>query len=513
VERHDAIQALRETQSDFRAIRSELTEVKDVERLLSRLHGQSGNPREVQVLSQSLKALPGLKQILKGSTSSCLNRLADQLHPLPELTEKLDAWLVDEPPVTLKDGGVIREGVHAELDELRAASTEGKDWLASFQVQEQERTGIKSLKIRHNKVFGYYIEVSKANLELVPEDYQRKQTLVNAERFITPALKEVENKILGAQDRSVALEQELFAELRGNVLEFTLQIQESASALAETDVLAGLTEQAMQGGYCRPEMASDGQMDIRDGRHPVIETLEDAERFVPNDTFMDLEGDQLHLITGPNMAGKSTYIRQVALITLMAQVGSYVPASFAKIGVVDRIFTRVGASDDLARGRSTFMVEMQETANILNNATANSLVILDEIGRGTSTYDGISIAWAVAEHLHNQPDHKAKTLFATHYHELTQLEETLSGVRNYSVAVREKGDQIVFLRKIVEGAADRSYGIQVGRLAGLPDPVVSRAKEILFGLEAGSHAKGQPQILHPKSRKKKDDPDQMSLFD
>ena len=513
IQRHDAVQTLREQQADYRSIRSELSSVKDVERLLARLHGQSGNPREVQALSQSLRSLPALKETLVQSDSTLLVNIGERLHPLPELTDKIDSWLVDEPPVNLRDGGVIREGIHEELDELRAASTEGRDWLASFQVAEQERTGIKNLKIRHNKVFGYYIEISKSNLDLVPEDYQRKQTLVNAERFITPALKEVENKILGAQDRSIILEQELFSELRSSVLDDTVQIQESAMALAETDVLAGLTEQAMQSGYCRPNMAENGEIEIRDGRHPVIETLEDAERFVPNDTYLDQEGDQLHLITGPNMAGKSTYIRQVALITLMAQIGSYVPASSASINPVDRIFTRVGASDDLARGRSTFMVEMQETANILNNATADSLVILDEIGRGTSTYDGISIAWAVAEHLHNQQAHKAKTLFATHYHELTQLEESLNGVRNFSVAVREKGDQIVFLRKIVEGAADRSYGIQVGRLAGLPDPVVSRAKEILFGLEAGSHDKGQPQILHPRARKKKDDPGQMKLFE
>ena len=512
-ERHDAIQALRDTQADFRAIRKELAEVKDMERLLSRLHSQSGNPREVQALSQSLRALPNLKTVLAGSRSVLLQRLGDQMHTLPELTEHIDGWLVEEPPVNLKDGGVIRQGVHAELDELRAASTEGRDWLAKFQVEEQEKTGIKNLKIRHNKVFGYYIEVSKANLDLVPEDYQRKQTLVNAERFITPALKEVENKILGAQDRSVILEQELFAQLRQEVLTHTMSIQESASALADLDVLAGLTETAMQHGYCRPDMMSNGQIEIRDGRHPVIETLEDSERFVPNDTYLDLLEDQVHLITGPNMAGKSTYIRQVALITLMAQLGSYVPASSARIGVVDRVFTRVGASDDLARGRSTFMVEMQETANILNNATPDSLVILDEIGRGTSTYDGISIAWAVAEYLHNDAAHKAKTLFATHYHELTQLSETLMGVKNYSVAVRERGEQIVFLRKIIEGAADRSYGIQVGRLAGLPDPVVGRAREILFGLEAGSQAPGQPHILQPRSRKKKDDPDQMSLFE
>ena len=510
--RHQAVETLLTQQADYRGIREGLGDVKDLERLLARLHSSSGNPREVQAMAQSLRALPGLKSLLASSPSPRLHQLGGELQPLPELTAHIEASLVDEPPANLKDGGVIREGVHSELDELRAASTEGRKWLANFQVEEQERTGIKSLKIRHNKVFGYYIEVSKSNLELVPEDYQRKQTLVNAERFITPALKEVENKILGAQDRSVALEQELFSALREEVLKYTLEIQQSAGALAEIDVLTGFAERALRLSYCKPQMTEDGVLDIRDGRHPVIETLEDAERFVPNDSYLNDQDYQLHILTGPNMAGKSTYIRQVALITILAQMGSYVPASEAKLSVVDRVFTRVGASDDLARGRSTFMVEMQETANILNNATPKSLVILDEIGRGTSTYDGISIAWAVAEHLHNRPESKAKTLFATHYHELTQLPETLSGAKNFSVAVRERGEQIVFLRKIVEGAADRSYGIQVGRLAGLPEPVVNRAREILFGLEAGQHGKGQPQLLQPKPRRKKEDPDQMKLF-
>lgn len=511
-QRHQAVESLLERQADYRGIRGELGEVKDLERLLARLHSSSGNPREVQALAQSLRALPLLKSLLADSPAPRLAELGSALQPLPALTDQVEAALVTEPPANLKDGGVIREGVHAELDELRAASTEGKKWLAKFQAEEQTRSGIKSLKIRHNKVFGYYIEISKANLDLVPEDYQRKQTLVNAERFITPALKEVENKILGAQERSVALEQELFAHLREEVLKCTLDIQQSAEALAEIDVLAGFAERALRLSYCRPVMCDDGVIDIRDGRHPVIETLEDGERFVPNDSYLDNTDYQLHILTGPNMAGKSTYIRQVALITILAQMGSYVPASSARISVVDRVFTRVGASDDLARGRSTFMVEMQETANILNNATPKSLVILDEIGRGTSTYDGISIAWAVAEHLHNRPESKAKTLFATHYHELTQLTESLSGAKNFSVAVRERGEQIVFLRKIVEGAADRSYGIQVGRLAGLPESVVARAREILYGLEAGQHGQGQPQLLQPKPRRKKEDPDQMKLF-
>jgi DNA mismatch repair protein MutS len=513
-ERHDAIEAMLNQRAVFRGVREQLGEVKDLERLLSRLHSGSGNPREVQALAQSLRALPDLKNTLAAvSVSARLQTLADALHPLPELTELVDASLVDEPPMNLKDGGVIRDGVHAELDELRSASTEGRQWLAKFQADEQTRTGIKSLKVRHNKVFGYYIEVSKTNLDLVPDDYQRKQTLANAERFITPALKEVENKILGAHERAVALEQELFAELREKILAETASIQASAAALAELDVLATFADRAMTLRYVRPEMSDDDVLDIRDGRHPVIETLEDAERFVPNDTYLDTREQQVHILTGPNMAGKSTYIRQVALIVILAQVGSYVPAASARLGVVDRVFTRVGASDDLARGRSTFMVEMQEAANILNNATPRSLVVLDEIGRGTSTYDGISIAWAVAEHLHNQPENKAKTLFATHYHELTQLPETLNGAKNYSVAVRERGEQIVFLRKIIEGASDRSYGIQVARLAGLPDSVVGRAREILYGLEAGSHTVGQPQLVRPKPRKaKEENKDQLELF-
>ena len=513
-DRHEAVDALLEQRAIFRALREQLGEVKDLERLLTRLHSGGGNPREVQTLSQSLRALPTIKETLGGiDRASRLQALSHTLCPLPELTHAIDTALVDEPPVNLKDGGVIRNGVHPELDELRNASTEGRQWLAKFQADEQNRTGIKSLKVRHNKVFGYYIEVSKANMDLVPEDYQRKQTLANAERFITPALKEVENKILGAHERAVNLEHELFGELREKVLAHTNEIQRSAGALAELDVLACFADRAMTLRYVRPEMREGDALDIRDGRHPVIETLEDAERFVPNDTTLDTREQQLHILTGPNMAGKSTYIRQVALIVILAQIGSFVPASEAKLCVVDRVFTRVGASDDLARGRSTFMVEMQETANILNNVTPRSLVILDEIGRGTSTYDGISIAWAVAEHLHQLPDCKAKTLFATHYHELTQLPETLSGAKNYSVAVRERGEQIVFLRKIVEGAADRSYGIQVARLAGLPDGVVSRAREILYGLEAGSHSTGQPQLVRPKPRKPKENKDQLRLFD
>ena len=531
--RHQAVASLLEHPSVFRALREHLGNVKDIERLLARLHGGGGNPREMQTLSQSLRAFPLIKETLGSfgvrsadcgvrsagsplegeSLGDRLSALAEELVPMPELTDAIDGALMDEPPSNLKEGGVIRNGVHPELDELRGASTEGRRWLAKFQADEQARTGIKSLKVRHNKVFGYYIEISKTNLDLVPGDYQRKQTLANAERFITPALKEVENKILGAHERAVALEQELFAELRDQVLTRTADIQRGATALAELDVLGSLAERALTLRYTRPTIHDGDGIDIRDGRHPVIETIEEAERFVPNDTLLDTREQQLHILTGPNMAGKSTYIRQVALIVILAQIGSYVPASRADIGVVDRVFTRVGAGDDLARGRSTFMVEMQETANILNNVTPRSLVVLDEIGRGTSTYDGISIAWAVAEHLHNIPQCKAKTLFATHYHELTQLPDSLPGAKNYSVAVRERGEGIVFLRKIIEGASDRSYGIQVARLAGLPDGVVARAREILYGLEAGAAGSGQPQLVRPKPRKAKEDQDQLKLFE
>lgn len=512
VQRHDCVDELVKNANTFRTQRELFKEIKDLERLIGRLNSSSGNPRDLLALSQSLRALPALQQILSQTASERFHSLNSEMEALPELTASIDSSIDDEPPVNLRDGGVIRSGFHAELDELRSAATEGRQWLAKFQADEQERTGIKSLKVRHNRVFGYYIEISKTNLALVPDTYVRKQTLVNAERFITPELKEVENKILGAHERAVVLEQQLFADIRSETVVHTRCIQETASALAELDVLSTLADRAMALRYVRPVMRDDDVLDLREARHPVIETLEDAERFVPNDTFLNTSDQQLHILTGPNMAGKSTYIRQVALLVILAQMGSFVPADAAEIGIVDRVFTRVGASDDLARGRSTFMVEMQETANILNNATDKSLVVLDEIGRGTSTYDGISIAWSVAEHLHNLPESKAKTLFATHYHELTQLPQTLNGVKNYSVAVREKNDRIVFLRKIIEGASDRSYGIQVGRLAGLPESVVERAKEILYNLEVGSEQKGLPHLVRPKPRKPKDDKNQMNLF-
>ena len=511
--RHDAVEALVKDRKLLADLRDAMAQVKDLERLIARLGAGSGNGRDLKALSVSLASLPDLKKKAAGHPVSLLASLAEAVTPLPELVDRIEKAIVDEPPVSTRDGGMIRKDYHQELDELKDAATEGRKWLAEFQTREQTRTGIKSLKVRHNKVFGYYIEITKSNLEAVPADYIRKQTLVNAERFITPELKEYENKILGAQERSLELEYELFVEIRNAAIQETPRIQQSADAIARFDALAALAERALALNYVRPTMTRETAIRIREGRHPVIEQMSEAERFVPNDTRLDGLENQLIVITGPNMAGKSTYIRQVAMIVVMAQMGSFVPAAEAEIGMVDRVFTRVGASDDLARGRSTFMVEMQETANILNNATARSLIVLDEIGRGTSTFDGISIAWAVAEFLHNNPRVKAKTLFATHYHELTDLALTMPGVKNYNVLVREKNDQIAFLRKIVPGSSDKSYGIQVARLAGLPQEVIDRAKEILENLEEGEFSEGgQPKIARHEIRKAKVHPNQLSLF-
>lgn len=501
VARHEAVDAIVLDRGLYQSLQSELGKVRDMERIIARLNGGGGNARDLRAVAESLAALPDVRNLVEGQGARRLAELGAAMVLLPDLVEQVETAIVDEPPVAVKDGGMFREGFHPELDELREAATQGRKWLADFQVREQERTGIKSLKIRHNRVFGYYIEITKSNLDGVPEDYTRKQTLVNAERFVTPELKEYENKILGAQDRAVELEAEFFSELRALVVEHTPDIQATAQALAEVDVLCGFADRALTGRYVRPIINEGDAIKLQEGRHPVIEVLSETERFVPNDTLLDELENQLIIITGPNMAGKSTYIRQVALIVIMAQVGSFVPAKAAVIGLVDRVFTRVGASDDLARGRSTFMVEMHETANILNNATSKSLIILDEIGRGTSTFDGISIAWSVAEFLHNTPEVKAKTLFATHYHELTDLARTMPGVKNYSVLVREQNNRIVFLRRIVAGAADKSYGIQVAQLAGLPDSVIDRAKDILKNLEEGEFSEtGQPQIAKKRKR-------------
>ena len=511
--RHDVVEWFSRNRSLLMQLREDLGEIKDLERLVARLGAGSGNGRDINAVAQSLEALPALHTHLSGQKTTRLNELLKDLTPMPDLVNLIRRAIEDEPPITIKDGGVIRKGYHEELDELRSAATEGRQWLADYQTREQERTGIKNLKVRHNKVFGYYIEITKSNLNDVPAEYTRKQTLVNAERFITPELKEYENKILGAQDRSMELEYELFLEIRNAVVNETDRIQRMAAALAELDVLATLADRALALRYVRPVMTEGDTVRIKDGRHPVIEAMTGAEPFVPNDTHLDGFENQLIIITGPNMAGKSTYIRQVALIVVMAQMGSFVPASEAEIGLVDRVFTRVGASDDLARGRSTFMVEMQETANILNNATKRSLIVLDEIGRGTSTFDGISIAWSVAEYLHNHEDVKAKTLFATHYHELTDLARTMPGVKNYNVLVREKNDRIAFLRKIVPGGADKSYGIQVARLAGLPGEVIERAREILTNLEEGEFGEsGEPKLAEHRPKKGKTDKNQMDLF-
>ncbi len=515
VARHDAVEILLKKRHDLDTLRSILAEIKDLERLLARLSSGSGNGRDIRALGLSLSRLPALQEALAPLPAPCLRELAAAIVPHPELVAHIERALVDEPPMSIKEGGVIRKGYHAELDVLRAAAHDGKQWIAELQAREIERTGIKSLKIRFNNVFGYFIEITKANLAQAPADYIRKQTVVNGERFITPELKEYENKILGAEDKSVALEYELFLELRNEVVAHTSALQQTAAAIAEVDVLAAFAERALTCRYVRPKMTADGPLSIRDGRHPVIELLPESGRFVPNDTLLDCVDNQLLIITGPNMAGKSTYIRQVALLVILAQMGSFVPAASAEIGVIDRVFTRVGAGDDIARGRSTFMVEMQETANILNNATSRSLIVLDEIGRGTSTFDGISIAWSVAEYLHNHAEVKAKTLFATHYHELTDIALTLSGVKNYNVLVSEKDDRIVFLRKIVPGAADKSYGIQVARLAGLPADVIARAKEILANLEEGELGEtGQPKLAQVRMRRATKSPteNQLSLF-
>jgi DNA mismatch repair protein MutS len=510
--RHDAVDLMVKNQTYLRSLRDVLKDIKDVERLISRIGSTSGNPRDVRTMGLSLRQMPMVKALLSGK-GTMLESLGETIVSLPELVALMDTAIVDEPPINLKDGGVIRPGYHAELDELREAATQGRKWLADYQATEIERTGIKSLKVRHNKVFGYYIEISKSYLADVPESYIRKQTLVNAERFITPELKEYENKIFGAQERSVGLEHEIFTEIRRQTVEHLETIQRNALAIGQVDVLSTFAERALSNKYTRPLMTDNGKLEIQDGRHAVVEQMPESERFVPNDTLLDRETHQLIIITGPNMAGKSTYIRQVALITIMAHMGCFVPAASAEIGIVDRVFTRVGASDDLARGRSTFMVEMQETANILNNATPKSLIVLDEIGRGTSTFDGISIAWSVAEFLCKNPAMQAKTLFATHYHELTDLTLTLPNVKNFSVLVKEKGDSITFLRKIVPGAADKSYGIQVARLAGLPDEVIERANDILDNLEEGEFGEtGQPKIAKKRPHKLKANISQLDLF-
>src|SRR5579862_720658 len=489
--------------------RDGLKPVRDIERTMGRLGQGGGNARDLMALRQSLEQIPVLK---------ALHPSASGMAEFPALIGLIQSAICDEPPVSTKDGGMFRPGYNAAPDELRAARGDGKDWIARLQQQEIETTGIKSLKVRYTSVFGYFIEVTKSNLASVPSRYVRKQTTVNGERFITPELKEMEGRILGADEQARHLEAELFARLRDEVLKELDALQRTASAIAILDAAASLAEVARLHGYCRPELTDGPRIHIRDGRHPVLDQNVAEEKFVPNDLELDARENRLLIITGPNMAGKSTYIRQAALLVLMAQIGSYIPAASAEIGLADRIFTRVGASDDLSRGQSTFMVEMNETVNIAKTATEKSLVILDEIGRGTSTFDGLSIAWSVAEYLHDAI--KARTLFATHYHELTELEMTRSGVKNFNIAVREWNEQIIFLRKIVRGGADKSYGIQVARLAGLPPEVINRAKEILGNLEqAELNADGRPVLAEapppgkrPRRRKEWTGKPQLSLF-
>jgi DNA mismatch repair protein MutS len=455
--------------------------VYDLERLISRASLGAANARDLIALKQSFSALPKIKLLLSRCESRLVFDMVSGWDDLPDIFALIDKAIYDDPPYTLREGRLIKKGYDAELDELRSISSEGKGWIAGIELRERERTGIGSLKVSYNKVFGYYIEVTKTNLANVPPDFIRKQTLANAERFITPELKEYEDKVLGAEEKILDMEYRLFQRVRESVAMQTVRIQDMARRLAILDCLASLAEAAAKNNYTRPVILDGDVLKIVEGRHPVIEQLSLEERFIPNDTLLDCEENQLVILTGPNMAGKSTYMRQVAVITLMAQMGCFVPAREAQVGLVDRIFTRVGASDFITRGQSTFMVEMNETANILNNATDRSLIILDEIGRGTSTFDGISIAWAVAEYIHAKL--RARTLFATHYHELTELALTMDRVKNYTVAIKEWNDQIIFLRRVVEGGADKSYGIQVARLAGLPQAVIQRAKEVLANLE------------------------------
>ena len=519
-ERLDAVTELNMQAMLREEIREYLNPIYDLERLVSRISYRSANPRDLLAFKMSLEMIPHIKNLLANFTSPLLVRINEQMDGLEDLYTLLEASITEDPPLAVKEGGIIREGYNEQVDTYRNSKTQGKSWLAQLEAEEKEKTGIRNLKIKYNKVFGYYLEVTNSFKNLVPEYYTRKQTLTNAERYITPKLKELEDMILGAEDKLFALEYDLFCQVREELAAQIPRIQETAKAIAQLDVYASLSVVAQRNNYVRPTVNTKGVIDIKNGRHPVVEKMINNDMFIANDTYLDNGSKRVSVITGPNMAGKSTYMRQTALIVLMAQIGSFVPAEKAKIGVVDRIFTRVGASDDLASGQSTFMVEMTEVANILRNATAKSLLILDEIGRGTSTFDGLSIAWAVIEHISNTKLLGAKTLFATHYHELTELEGKIPGVNNYCIAVKERGDDIVFLRKIVKGGADKSYGIQVAKLAGVPDSVLDRAKELVDELVhtditstfkdlAENSRKTKPKAVHYDEV----DLEQISLFD
>ncbi|MBQ2745903.1 MAG: DNA mismatch repair protein MutS [Lachnospiraceae bacterium] len=524
--RQKAIKELNSSLIDRDELREYLNPIYDLERLIGRIAYKSAGPRDLIAFKNSLMMLPHIKNILGQFNGDLLGEINEEMDGLSDIASVIENAIVEEPPIAIREGGIIKEGFNDEVDKLREAKTKGKEWIADLESFERERTGVKSLKIKYNKVFGYCIEITNTYRDSfeIPEDYTRKQTLTNAERYITPKLKELEDMILGAEDRLATLEYNLFAELRDNIAADVVRIQNTAKAVAKIDVFTSIAYVAEKNGYVCPKINEKGVINIKNGRHPVVEKMIPNDMFVANDTYLDNSANRVSIITGPNMAGKSTYMRQTALIVLMAQIGSFVPAESANIGVCDRIFTRVGASDDLASGQSTFMVEMTEVANILRNATASSLLILDEIGRGTSTFDGLSIAWAVVEHICNTKLLGAKTLFATHYHELTELEGTLPGVNNYCIAVKEQGDDIVFLRKIIKGGADKSYGIQVAKLAGVPDSVINRAKELVLELMDADISKKAKEIAMysgngTSNAKKKpvklDEVDlaQMSLFD
>ena len=484
-ERLDAVKELKDNIMLRGDIIETLKKVYDIERLAGKISYGNANARDMISLKNSLSNLPSLKQILSIANCSLLKKLYEKLDELKDICSLIDNSIVEEPPIGIKEGGIIKKGFSKEIDEYREASTEGKNWIISLEAREREKTGIRNLKVGYTRVFGYYIEITKSFLNQVPENYIRKQTLTGGERFITEELKNIEDKILGAEEKSVSLEYDAFIEIRNEIAKNIERLQTSANTIANVDVLTGLAVVAENNNYTYPVVNEDNIIDINGGRHPVIEKMIDSGNFVENDTYLDCDDTRVAIITGPNMAGKSTFMRQVAIITLMAQIGSFVPANKAIIGIVDKIFTRVGASDDLSSGQSTFMVEMNEVSNILKEATPKSLVILDEIGRGTSTYDGLSIAWAVAEYIADKEKIGCKTLFATHYHELLQLEDKVDGIKNYQVEVREKGEDIIFLRKIIKGGTDESYGIHVAKLAGVPKAVVTRANKILRSLEKG----------------------------
>ena len=522
IERQNAIEELNMSYISREEIREYLGPVYDLERLIGRITYKSANPRDLIAFRNSLKMLPFIRDILKEFHSAVLKEIHEDMDPLQDLYDLIERAIVEEPPIVTREGGMIKEGYNEEADKLRHAKTEGKTWLAELEARERDKTGIKNLKIKYNKVFGYYFEVTNSFKDLVPDYFIRKQTLANAERYTTDELKNLEDIILGAEDKLFSLEYDLFCDVRDQIAGEVNRIQTTAKAIAGLDVFSSLSLVATRNNYVKPKINEKGTIHIKNGRHPVVELMLKDDLFVANDTVLDNNKNRISIITGPNMAGKSTYMRQTALIVLMAQIGSFVPADEADIGVCDRIFTRVGASDDLASGQSTFMVEMTEVANILRNATRNSLVILDEIGRGTSTFDGLSIAWAVVEYISNTRVLGAKTLFATHYHELTELEDTMSGVTNYCIAVKEQGDDIVFLRKIIKGGADKSYGIQVAKLAGVPDQVITRAKELVeelssadITMKAREIAEASANVSQHKTVTRPDEVDlnQMTLFD